>query len=130
MSLSGVCARVKERGGSRVPSVSRAPKPRHGRPMAGFCYGTLARGWGTSVAPTAADVNRDQELRHLAQANRHIAEVKRHIALQQNTIAKLRLAKHPTEVAESMLEALKGSLRVFGRHRELILSIINESSLP
>ena len=82
------------------------------------------------MAPTAADMNRDQELRHLAQANRHIAEVKQHIALQQNTIAKLRLAKHPTEVAESMLEALKGSLRVFGRHRELILSIINESSLP
>jgi len=51
--------------------------------------------------------------------------VKRHIALQHNTIAKLRLAKHPTEVAESMLEALEGSLRVFERHRELILSITN-----
>jgi hypothetical protein len=73
-------------------------------------------------------VNRDQELRHLAQANRHIAEVKRHIALQQNTIAKLRLAKPPTEVAESMLEALKGSLRVFERHRASILSITNQSA--
>jgi hypothetical protein len=53
--------------------------------------------------------------------DRHIAQVKQHIANQRSKITKLSLAQRPTDMAQSMLEALEGSLRVFERHRELIL---------
>jgi len=51
----------------------------------------------------------------------HIAKLKEHIARQRIIITKLRLTNAPLDTARSMLEALKGSLRVFERHRELIL---------
>jgi hypothetical protein len=69
----------------------------------------------------AANMDRDQELRHLAQADRHIVEVKKHIAKQRNAIMRLKAANHPTETAESMLSTLEGSLGVLERHRKLIL---------
>ena len=40
-------------------------------------------------ASRAADVNRDQELEHLAQASLHIAEAKQHIARQLLAIQRL-----------------------------------------
>jgi hypothetical protein len=61
------------------------------------------------------------ERRHLEEADRHIAQVKQHIANQRSTITKLRLAQQPTDMAKSMLEALEETLRIFERHRELIL---------
>ena len=79
------------------------------------------------MSSTAADVNRDQERRHLAQANRHIADVKLHIARQRNAIEKLKAGNHSTEMAESMLITLGGSLRAFERHRQLILALLQDA---
>jgi predicted transcriptional regulator len=66
--------------------------------------------------------NSDPEHRELDAADRHIAVLKLHIAHQRRVITKLRLAKEPTDMARSRLAALEGSLRVFERHRELILN--------
>jgi hypothetical protein len=63
-------------------------------------------------------MDRDQGRRHLAEANRHIAQVKHYIARQRTVIAMLK--SREKEVAKSLLEALKGGLRAFKRHRKLI----------
>jgi len=75
-------------------------------------------------------MDRDQERRHLETADVHIAKSKDHIASQRSIITKLRLANAPLDTAKSMLSALEGSLRVFERHRELILDKLgtNEGS--
>ena len=58
---------------------------------------------------------------HLAQANRQIAELAVQIA-RQRVIVKHGLGTgHPSEMAESLLDALEGSLRLFEKHRVLIL---------
>ena len=72
----------------------------------------------------AANMDRDQEHGHLKQAGRHIAEVKKLIAKQQYAIKRLEAANHPTEMAESMLSGLEGTLRAFERHRQLILNVL------
>jgi hypothetical protein len=65
-------------------------------------------------------MHRAQE--HLAQANGHIAELKVQI-VRQRVIVKYALdTDQPSEMAESLLNALEGSLRIFEKHRELILS--------
>jgi hypothetical protein len=68
--------------------------------------------------------------RHLETADVHIAKLKDHIASQRSIITKLRLANAPLDTAKAMLVALEGSLRVFERHRELILDKLrtNEGS--
>jgi hypothetical protein len=64
-------------------------------------------------------MNRAQE--HLAQANGHIAELKVYI-LRQRVVVKHALdTGQSSEVAESMLHALEGSLRIFEEHRNRIL---------
>jgi hypothetical protein len=66
-------------------------------------------------------MNRDQGRRHLAEANRHIAQVKHYIARQRTMIVMLKSRDNPKkDVAKSLLEALKGGLRAFKRHRKLI----------
>ena len=64
-------------------------------------------------------MSRAQE--HLAQANGHIAELKVQI-VRQRVIVKYALdtGQH-SEMAESLLDAFEGSLRLFERHRVLIL---------
>jgi len=65
-------------------------------------------------------MNRAQE--HLAQANGHIAELKVQI-VRQRVIVKYALdTGQRSEMAESLLNALEGSLRIFEKHRGLILS--------
>jgi hypothetical protein len=65
-------------------------------------------------------MNRAQE--HLAQANGHIAELKVQI-VRQRVIVKYALdMDQSSEMAESLLNALEGSLRMFEKHRALILS--------
>ena len=49
----------------------------------------------------------DHERRHLVQANRHIAECKERIARQRDFIEQLRAGGHDTDLAQSMLDALK-----------------------
>jgi hypothetical protein len=59
---------------------------------------------------------------HLAQANGQIAELKVPI-VRQRAIVKYALdTGQRSEMAESLLDAVEGSLRIFEKHRELILS--------
>ena len=64
-------------------------------------------------------MSRAQE--HLAQANGHIAELKVQI-VRQRVIVKYALdTGQRSEMAESLLDALEGSLRLFEKHQVLIL---------
>jgi hypothetical protein len=58
---------------------------------------------------------------HLAQANRYIAEMRADITRERVFLEHALEACYPSEVAESMLHALEGALRIFERHRELVL---------
>ena len=58
---------------------------------------------------------------HLAQANRYIAEMKADIARERVFVEHALDAGYPAEVAESMLHALERALRIFEKHRELVL---------
>ena len=60
---------------------------------------------------------------HLAQANRYIAEMKADIARERVILEHALDAGHPLEVAESMLHALEGALRIFEKHRQLVLDV-------
>jgi len=65
-------------------------------------------------------MNRAQE--HLAQANGHIAELTVQI-VRQHVIVKYALdTGQRSEIVESLLDALEGSLRIFEKHGELILA--------
>jgi hypothetical protein len=62
----------------------------------------------------------DEQKHHLAQANRQIAELTVQIIRQRAIV------KHATgqrsAMAESLLDALEGSLRIFEKHRIFLLS--------
>jgi hypothetical protein len=58
---------------------------------------------------------------HLTQANRYIAEMRADIARERIFLEHALDAGLPSEVAESMLHALEGALRIFEKHRELVL---------
>jgi hypothetical protein len=59
---------------------------------------------------------------HLARADRYIAELRADIARERVIVEHATLdAGHPLAVAESMLHALEEALRIFEKHRGLIL---------
>ena len=60
--------------------------------------------------------------KYLAQANRQIAELAVQIAAQRVVIKHALDTGQRLEMAESLLDALEGSLRIFEKHRELILA--------
>ena len=60
--------------------------------------------------------------KYLAQANRHIAELAVQIARQRVIVKDAFDTGQRSEMAESLLDALEGSLRIFEKHRELVLS--------
>jgi hypothetical protein len=60
--------------------------------------------------------------KYLAQANRHIAELNIQIVRQRVIIRDALDTGQRFEMAESLLDALEGSLRIFEKYRELILS--------
>jgi hypothetical protein len=60
--------------------------------------------------------------KYLAQANRHIAELNIQIVRQRVIIRDALDTGQRFEMAESLLDALEGTLRIFEKHRELILS--------
>jgi hypothetical protein len=73
-------------------------------------------------------MSRAQE--HLAQANGHIAELKIQI-VRQRVIVKYALdTGQRSEMAESLLDALEESLRLFEKHRIFLLSCSGSSSAP
>ena len=61
-------------------------------------------------------------LAHLAQANRQIAELAVQIAAQRAIVKHALDTGQGSEMAESLLDALEGSLRIFERHRIFLLS--------
>jgi hypothetical protein len=66
--------------------------------------------------------------KHLAQANRHIAELTVQIARQRVIVRDALDTNQRSEMAESLLDALEGSLRIFERHRIFLLSCSGSSS--
>jgi hypothetical protein len=58
---------------------------------------------------------------HLARANRYIAELRADIARERVIIEHALDAGYSSAVAESMLHALEAALRIFEKHRGLIL---------
>jgi hypothetical protein len=73
-------------------------------------------------------MNRAREQQHLDQAYRHIAELKAHIVRQRVLLKDALDTGQPSELAESMLHALEGSLRIFEKHRQLILEQLRRPS--
>jgi ribosomal protein S19E (S16A) len=68
-------------------------------------------------------MNRVQEQeRHLAQANRHIAELAVQLLRQRGIVKHALDTGQRSEMAESLLDALEGSLRIFEKHRIFLLS--------
>jgi hypothetical protein len=61
-------------------------------------------------------------LAHLALANRHIAELNVQIAHQRVIIKDALATGQRSAMAESLLDALEGSLRLFEKHRIFLLS--------
>ena len=73
-------------------------------------------------------MNRAWEQEHLDQAYRHIAELKTHIVRQRVLVKDALDTGQSSELAESMLHALEGSLRIFEEHRQLILEQLSGPS--
>ncbi len=69
-------------------------------------------------------------MNHLAQANQHIAELTAQI-VRQRVIVKYALdTGQRSEMAESLLDALERSLRIFEKHRELVLDQLQRQPVP
>lgn|SRR5436190_14953449 len=66
--------------------------------------------------------------KYLAQANRQIAELAVQIAAQRVVIKHALDTGQRLEMAESLLDALEGSLRIFEKHRIFLLSCSGPSS--
>jgi hypothetical protein len=66
--------------------------------------------------------------KYLAQANRQIAELAVQIATQRVIVKHALDTGQRSEMAESLLDALEGSLRIFEKHRILVLSCSGSSS--
>jgi hypothetical protein len=60
--------------------------------------------------------------KYLAQANRQIAELAVQLARQRAIVKHALDMGQPSEMAESLLNALEGSLRIFEKHRIFLLS--------
>ena len=60
-------------------------------------------------------------IRHLAQADRHIVDLKAHIVRQRVILKHALDTAQPSDLAESLLQALEESLSIFEKHRKLIL---------
>jgi hypothetical protein len=66
--------------------------------------------------------------KYLAQANRQIAELTVQIARQRVIVRDALDTGQRAEMAESLLDALEGSLRIFEKHRIFLLSCSGSSS--
>ena len=66
--------------------------------------------------------------KYLAQANRQIAELTVQIVRQRAIVKHAFDSGQRSEMAESLLDALEGSLRIFEKHRIFLLSCNGSSS--
>ena len=74
-------------------------------------------------------MNRAQEQKHhLALANRQIAELTVQLARHRVIVKHALDTGQGSEMAESLLDALEGSLRIFERHRIFLLCSVNRPS--
>ena len=67
-------------------------------------------------------------LAHLAQANRQIAELAVQVFRQRGIVKHALDTGQGSEMAESLLDALEGSVRIFEKHRIFLLSCRGSSS--
>jgi hypothetical protein len=72
----------------------------------------------------------DHAQRYLSQANRHIAELAVQIVRQRVIVKHALDTGRRSEMAESLLDALEGTLRIFERHRIFLLSCTGSSKRP
>jgi hypothetical protein len=63
-------------------------------------------------------MNRAQKKKQLTGTDRHIADAKVLIARQRKVLERTLAMGYPSELAESTLDALEGSLRMLEQHRE------------
>jgi hypothetical protein len=68
-------------------------------------------------------VSMNHAQKYLAQANRQIAELAVQIARQRVIVKRALDAGQGSEMAESLLDALEGSVRIFEKHRIFLLSL-------
>jgi hypothetical protein len=68
------------------------------------------------------NVERDRELRHLAQADRHIAQVNKRIARQRAIVQAAMDKGQRFQEAESLLHAFEAGRRALEKHRQFILN--------
>jgi hypothetical protein len=66
--------------------------------------------------------------KYLAQANRQIAELTVQLARQRVIVKQALDTGQRSEMAESLLDALEGSLRIFEKHRIFLLGCSGSSS--
>ena len=69
------------------------------------------------------NAQRNRAQKYLAQANRQIAELTVQIAAQRAIVKHALDTGQRLEMAESLLDALEGSLRIFEKHRIFLLSL-------
>jgi len=69
-------------------------------------------------------------LAHLAQANRQIAELAVQVARQRVIVKHALDTGQRSEMAESLLDALEGSLHIFEKHRIFLLSCSGSPPVP
>jgi hypothetical protein len=62
-------------------------------------------------------------LKYIAQANRQIAELAVQIAAQRVVVKHALDTGRGSQMAESLLDALERSLRIFEKHRNFLLSL-------
>ena len=74
------------------------------------------------------NAQRNRAQKYLAQANRQIAELAVQIAAQRAIVKHALDTGQRLEMAESLLDALEGSLRIFEKHRIFLLSCSGSSS--
>jgi len=87
-----------------------------------------ARGRLRAVRGSAMPMTTEQLQEHLAQAEWHIAELKWRIAKQELSVAVIPPESLAREDAIRALELLKDSLPILEKHRELILTWIEEKA--
>jgi hypothetical protein len=68
--------------------------------------------------------------KYLAQAGRQIAELTVQIACQSAAVKHALDTGQSSDMAESLLDALEGSLRIFEKHRIFVLNCSVSSALP
>jgi hypothetical protein len=76
-----------------------------------------------ALTPAVPCKSMNHAQKYLAQANRQIAELTVQIARQRVIVKQAHDTGQGSEMAESLLDALEGSLRIFEKHRIFLLSL-------